>query len=250
MHRAFCAFLFLVCAISTETDAASHERDRSRQCLLVLTEKWTSTSGLLRAFTRPDASEVWKEEGEEIPVMLGKNGLGSGRGLTHLEFEGAPEKKEGDNKAPAGVFHLISAFGYAPAQSASWVKLRYLPLTNKIEGIDDPKSRYYNRLVDRSKVAKVDWASSERMRRDDDLYKWGIVVDHNSAATPGGGSCIFLHIWKTPSTPTTGCTAMSEQNLIRLLRWLDPERDPILIQMPRSDYRSMRASYAWPEVAL
>ena len=39
----------------------------------------------------------------------------------------------------------------------------YLPLTNDTEGIDDPRSRYYNQLVNRSKVARGDWRTFERM---------------------------------------------------------------------------------------
>ena len=150
------------------------------------------------------------------------------------------------NRAPAGIFRLPSAFGYASSRSARWVRLPYLALSKRIEGIDDPRSLYYNKLVDRSKVAKVDWRSSEQMRRDDVLYKWGVVVDHNPAAIPGAGSCIFLHVWKSPSSPTVGCTAMREKDLAELLRWLDPGRHPILVQMPRPVYRSLQANYNLP----
>jgi L,D-peptidoglycan transpeptidase YkuD (ErfK/YbiS/YcfS/YnhG family) len=179
---------------------------------------------------------------------MGKNGLGQGRGLSQLDFKAAPKKKEGDNKAPAGVFRLGPAFGYAPARSARWVKLRYLPLTKQIEGIDDPRSRSYNRLVDRSKVAQVDWRTSEKMLRDDGLYKWGVFVEHNPAAIPGAGSCIFLHIWKNSATPTTGCTAMAEKDLVKLLRWLDPAAHPILVQVPRANYPAFQARFGLPTV--
>jgi D-alanyl-D-alanine dipeptidase len=200
----------------------------------------------MRAFERGEATASWKDQGPEIAVVAGRNGLGNGRGLVRLDFEEAPAKQEGDDRAPAGIFRLSSAFGYAPARSAAWIKLPYLALTKQIEGIDDPNSRYYNKLVDRSQVAKVDWRSSEQMRRADLLYKWGVVVDYNPAAVPGAGSCIFLHIWKSPASPTAGCTAMAESDLVKLLRWLDPARHPILVQMPRAAYRSIRAKYALP----
>jgi hypothetical protein len=77
----------------------------------------------------------------------------------------------------------------------------YLNLTSSIECIDDPGSKHYNRIVDRSVVAP-DWNSSERMRNAGESYRWGIVVDHNAIVAgdtnppqPGGGSCVFLHIW-------------------------------------------------------
>jgi L,D-peptidoglycan transpeptidase YkuD (ErfK/YbiS/YcfS/YnhG family) len=241
------SLLLLACSWPLATGrSATRELDRSRQCIVVLTDNWASTTGVLYAFERIGATANWKERGPGVVVVAGKNGLGQGRGLVRLGFKRAPDKKEGDDRAPAGIFRLSSAFGYAPARSAAWVKLPYLALSRQVEGIDDPNSRYYNKLMDRSKVAKVDWRSSEQMRRDDIRYKWGVVVEHNPAAIPGAGSCIFLHIWKSSSVATAGCTAMPESDLVRLLRWLDPARHPILVQMPRAAYRSIRAKYDLP----
>jgi D-alanyl-D-alanine dipeptidase len=55
-----------------------------------------------------------------------------------------------------------------------------------------------------------------------------------------------LHIWKNSSTPTTGCTAMAERNLVELLRWLDPAAHPILAQMPHTDYQSFQTQLHLP----
>ena len=182
--------------------------------------------------------------GDTVPVVLGKNGLGWGLGLIDAKSRAGPRKIEGDNKAPAGIFRLSPAFGYA--RRASWIMLPYVPLTTESEGVDDPRSHYYNQLVDRSKVPLVDWRTSEQMRRADDLYKWGVFVAHNPAAKPGAGSCIFLHIWKNSSTATTGCTAMAERDLIQLLSWLDPAAQPILVQMPRANYEMLRSKFRLP----
>ena len=216
----------------------------SRQCLVVTASNWDSTTGILRAFERrPEAD--WKAVGRPVPVVLGKKGLGWGIGLLDAMRTG-PRKKEGDNKVPAGIFRLGPAFGYAPANRALWIKLPYVALTKNTEGIDDPRSRYYNQLVDRSQVARVDWRSSEKMLRHDDLYKWGLVVAHNPAARPGAGSCIFLHIWRNSSAATVGCTAMPEPNLVNLLRWLDPVAHPVLIQMPRREFEDIRLKFELP----
>ena len=145
------------------------------------------------------------------------------------------------------IFRLGPAFSYAPRSAARWIKISYVPLTKQTEGIDDPHSRYYNRIVDRSKVAKVDWRSSEQMLRADDLYKWGVVVSHNSPARPGAGSCIFLHIWKDSRSATAGCTAMPERDLVNLLRWLDPAAHPILVQMPQRDYEAAHTQLHLPD---
>lgn len=224
--------------------AAPDPLRRSRQCLVVIASDWNAKTALLRAFERRNPRSLWQSRGNGIPVVLGKNGLASGRGL--IDFNAAPRKVEGDNKAPAGIFGLGPAFGYAPKSGARWIKLDYVPLTPETEGIDDPRSRSYNKLVERSKVAKVDWKSSEQMLRADNLYKWGVVVAHNPAAIPGAGSCIFLHMWKNSRSATAGCTAMPEADLINLLRWLDPEARPILIQMPQAEYEGSRAKLGLP----
>lgn len=241
------SLLLLACSLPLASGrAATRDLDRSRQCIVVLADNWTSTTGMLRAFERDKATAVWKERGPGVAVVLGKKGLAQGQGMIRLDFKGAPKKREGDNRAPAGIFHLPSAFGYAPKTSAGWIKLPYLASSAQTEGIDDPHSRYYNQLVDRSKVARVDWRSSEKMRRDDILYKWGVLVAHNPAAIPGAGSCIFLHIWRNSSAATAGCTAMPERDLVRLLHWLDPARHPILVQMPRAVYPAVQTKYNLP----
>lgn len=246
--RAFFLFLIALIAPAAIAGAATDPVRGSRQCIVVMAANWNSTSAILRAFERTSARDDWKMRGAEIPVVLGKKGLGWGRGLVN-DPGSTPQKIEGDNKAPAGVFRFGLVFGYASAKSAAWVKLRYLPLTKNIEGIDDPRSRYYNRLIDRSKVHRVDWRTSEKMLREDNLYKWGVVVEHNSDAKPGAGSCIFLHIWQNASSSTAGCTAMAEQDLVKLLRWLDPNTRPILVQVPRADYPALQLKFGLPTIA-
>ncbi|MEY2520385.1 MAG: zinc D-Ala-D-Ala dipeptidase [Verrucomicrobiota bacterium] len=227
--------------------AAIDPLHRARQCVVVVTDNWSATTGVLRAFERDGSRDKWKPRGTGLLVVVGKKGLAWGRGLVPMQAGDGPTKIEGDNKAPAGIFRLASAFGYAPQRAARWVKLPYLALSKQIEGVDDPRSHYYNQLVDRSKIARVDWRTSEQMLRNDDLYKWGIVVEHNRTAQPGAGSCIFLHVWKGPASPTAGCTAMPENELVKLLRWLDPAAHPILIQMPRSSYPTFQSKFGLPK---
>ena len=247
MRLRLLAVFLIPIAFATATSAAPGPLRRSRQCLVVTASGWNSKTGQLRAFEKIGTD--WKMRGNLIAVVLGKNGLAWGRGVVDTNNETGPRKVEGDNRVPAGIFRLGPAFGYAPAENARWIKLRYVPLTKETEGIDDPSSRYYNQLVERSKVARVDWHSSEQMRRADVLYKWGIFVAHNPAATPRAGSCIFIHIWRNSSAATAGCTAMPERDLVGLLRWLDPAAHPILVQMPQRDYVTMRPRYSLPAIA-
>jgi D-alanyl-D-alanine dipeptidase len=158
-------------------------------------------------------------------------------------------KREGDHKTPAGLFRLGAAFGYAPQDEARWIKIPYIALTRDSEGVDDPKSKFYNRIVERAKIDKPDWKSSERMFRDDDLYRWGVVIEHNSdPIVPGAGSCIFLHVWRSPNSATVGCIAMAQSELIPLLKWFDPSAKPVLVAVPKNVYSQLHRDWKLPDL--
>jgi zinc D-Ala-D-Ala dipeptidase len=121
-----------------------------------------------------------------------------------------------------------------------------VPLVETTKGVDDPSSAHYNAIVDRARVPRVDWGSSERMRRID-LYRLGVAVDYNvSPRAAGRGSCIFLHVRRGPRSSTAGCTAMAEPALAELVRWLDPARRPALVQLTDAAYARRRAAWGLP----
>lgn len=200
--------------------------DQCRQVLLVLAPDERSVTAQMWLLENNEGE--WEVVREPIDCTLGHQGLAWGTG----EHTAAPPagfriKREGDKCSPAGVFRIPFAFGVAP--TASDLKLPYTPLTPSIIGVDDPKSRYYNQVVDNTKVPR-DWDSNEAMVRHDRLYEWGAFIANNPSCTPGLGSCVFLHIWPGPGKGTAGCTAMSPENLKEVLTWLDPAREPRLVQ--------------------
>ena len=218
---------------------------RSRQLLVVTTRGWDDVPGTLRRFERKGKRGAWARVGKEVPVAVGRAGLGWGAGLVDTSTTAGPQKKEGDGKAPAGVFALGAAFGFAP-ERAAWLRVPYIPLTDSVECVDDAASRHYNLIVDRLAAGDFDWNSSEHMRSVEG-YRWGLVVRHNAAPPVAGrGSCIFLHVWAGPGRGTAGCTAMEESNLTELLRWLDPKNDPLLVQLTEGEYARLRAAWRLP----
>jgi hypothetical protein len=42
---------------------------------------------------------------------------------------------------------------------------------------------------------------------------------------------------------------MPQEDLVRLLRWLDPAARPILVQMPRRDYAVFQSKFGLPVIA-
>ena len=200
------------------------------QLILVLSPKARSIPAHLWLLERVSAEQPWQTAVGPIAVTLGRTGLAWGDG----EHSGDPPgglrmKKEGDGCSPAGVFQMPFAFGYASASDASMVRLPYIPLTSTVFAVDDSQSRFYNQVVDTLRVTK-DWRSAEIMRRDDWLYRWGVYVEHNPRNKAFRGSCISLHIWRGPGEPTAGCTAMAEEDMKQVLTWLDPLKQPRLIQ--------------------
>ncbi|MBO0857267.1 MAG: hypothetical protein J2P21_02205 [Chloracidobacterium sp.] len=194
----------------------------------------------MRLYDRDSVNDRWKAVGEKIPVVVGRNGMAWGEGMHGGAIGEGPVKREGDGRAPAGIFGLSLTFGYAPPEQAGDLKLPYVQAVATLECVDDPQSAHYNRIIDRASVEKPDWKSSERMRRDDDQYRWGAVVDHNSNGAPGRGSCVFMHIWESPGKGTAGCTAMDQASMERALRWLDAKKRPLLVQLPEAEFERLR----------
>jgi D-alanyl-D-alanine dipeptidase len=220
----------------------------STQILVVTTQDWNGVEGTLQMYERAQARKRWKAAGGPISVVVGKNGLGWSAGVaSDAGWRGAdePVKKEGDGKSPAGIFRLSTAFGYAAQEPPGW-KMPYLSITPSVECVDDARSKFYNRVVDRAAIAP-DWSSSEQMQRADGQYRWGLVTDYNAEpVTAGAGSCIFLHIWLGPGVGTTGCTAMAQEQLEGVLARLDPARRPLLVQLPRAQYKKLKRRWKLP----
>jgi len=223
----------------------------SCQVLLVIAPAWERCAAQLQRFERMSPDDDWRRIGSAIAVSLGRSGLAWGRGL-HPQVGGEwPEKREGDGRAPAGIFAVTALFGYAPANSpfARAAKLPYLSATRDLKCIDDPASAHYNRVVDQSCLGAGDWASCEDMLRHDERYAVGAVVGHNcEPPVPGAGSCIFLHVWESEGAPTAGCTAMALADMTALGGWLDGAARPVLVQLPRDEYDGRREAWALPGI--
>lgn len=229
----------------------------ARQMLLVTTPDWNTVAGTLRVYER-DTGGTWvparlrsavgaAAATAPTTIVVGKNGTAWDPGM--VAPVAGPIKAEGDGRSPAGVFALGTAFGFAPAAEARWLKLPYTEVTPTLECVDDPASADYNRLVDRAAVTP-DWTSSEKMHEISPQYHWGVVVEYNTRpVVPKRGSCIFLHIGGDGGRGTAGCTAMAEPALLAIMRWLDPKAAPVLVQMPVDAYAAVRAAWRLPELS-
>ncbi len=215
----------------------------SQQMVVVVSPNEQSITGTLYRYER-GMDQSWHLVGEPYPITLGRTGLAWGQGVHYGPLAQGYQKKEGDGKSPAGIFRFGTAFGYAEAAPAG-LRLPYVHVSEAIQCIEDPNSAYYNQIVD-NRVVESDWQAADFMRRQDDLYKWGIFVAHNTPAVAGGGSCIFFHLWGGPDRHTAGCTGMTEERMLELMLWLDPAKLPLLVQLTQAEYARWQPLYQLP----
>ncbi|MEA1920524.1 MAG: hypothetical protein U9N52_11835 [Campylobacterota bacterium] len=205
----------------------------NEQIILVISDDFNATTAKLYSFEK-NASE-YEPVFPPIDVNLGRSGLGWGEGLIPIAHsQNEPLKREGDGRAPSGVFSLYNAFGYANTRST---KLNYIPVSRDLICVDDVTDSHYNQVLHVKNRSAL--KSFEKMLRDDDLYELGVMVQHNKENTPSYGSCIFLHVQKGINKPTAGCTTMSKEELTQLISWLDQKKNPLLIQVPKAYYHDI-----------
>jgi L,D-peptidoglycan transpeptidase YkuD (ErfK/YbiS/YcfS/YnhG family) len=131
------------------------------------------------------------------------------------------EKREGDGRTPSGAYGFDFMFGVNPNPG---VKFPFRSITGtNIVWDDDPGSANYNRWID----TNTESAGPTPEPMYVSAYGYGAVIAYNTARTPGLGSAIFLHLSSGGST--AGCVALPSDQLLALLRWLDPTRQPTII---------------------
>ncbi|WP_231584147.1 L,D-transpeptidase family protein [Domibacillus indicus] len=196
------------------TAALLHVKD-SRQ-VIIAEGSTKSTKAVMRLYEKSGNS--WKLK-STYPAVTGKSGLSF-------------HKKEGDGATPTGRYALGRMFGYA--QKPSGVKTDYT-ITNRFHyWVDDPSSVDYNKWIYYRGNPSLRWKSFERLNHE--LYKHAIVIRYNeNPIVKKAGSAIFIHRWRKSTTPTAGCLALNESNLISLMKWIDPAKSPkIIIGTPSS----------------
>ena len=145
---------------------------------------------------------VW-EEILSTPGYVGKNGLG--------------KKKAGDKKTPVGTFNLTTPFGIKADPGS---KLPYLKVTKYHYWCGSSKSPWYNQLCDSRVNGRSATSSDEKLINYKGVYNYCLFIDYNVEATPGKGSCIFLHCTGSRKY-TGGCVAIPEKHMKKAIQWVE-----------------------------
>jgi L,D-peptidoglycan transpeptidase YkuD (ErfK/YbiS/YcfS/YnhG family) len=137
-------------------------------------------------------------------------------------------RKEGDLTSPTGKYGIPFLFGNAdnpgvklPYRSVQvgdyWVSNKIISEYNVWMHYDgsNPKERLYD--------YEELWTKP--------LYKYAAVIDFNYGQNKimGKGSGIFLHIAPYGGGGTLGCIGISETQLVKVIKWLDPAKKPVII---------------------
>jgi L,D-peptidoglycan transpeptidase YkuD (ErfK/YbiS/YcfS/YnhG family) len=242
-HRAILIFSATIC-----TSHAQTVPDDCRQLVVGISNGWDDSHTTLTFYQRK-AGGAWKADGPSWPARLGRDGLAWGRGLHTVPRDpGAGTKREGDMRAPAGMFEIGGVWGYEPSVKRH-PKMPYRQITTRDLWIEDPKSPHYNRHVQLPHEPRAEWEKKGQMRQNDHAHSLKVFIAHNAEPNivAGAGSSIFFHIWRADGgRASAGCTTMSEEKLRAMVARLDPTKRPVFVLLPKLEYAQLRESWRLP----
>jgi len=182
----------------------------SKQVIVVESTSTKSKTAKLSVYEK--SGDTWSKTLTSNAV-LGKNGSTS-------------SKREGDGKTPIGLFPLRTAFG--TSSKPANVTYPYKKTTSNDYWVDDRSSSDYNKWVTYKGNPSSKWKSYEKLAIP--LYKYAVAIGYNDdPIVKGKGSAIFLHVWRSSSSPTLGCVAIPESNLVKVLKELNSDKNPHIL---------------------
>lgn len=219
--------------------------DNTTQCVVGTAKDWNSSYVTLALYQKTGGK--WQQVGASWSGRLGKSGLVWGSGMSTAP-KGAVTKREGDNRAPAGVFSIGGAWGYEASIRKNPAQF-YRQVTPRDLWVEDSSSPSYNRNVVIDHNPATDWEKKQQMKQNDPAHKLKLFIAHNAPpkAIPNAGSAIFFHIWRDGgSRPSAGCTTMPEERLRWLIAHIDPSRHPVYVLLPQAEYQTRKAEWGLP----
>ena len=188
----------------------------AQQVVIVTSSSWSTDVATLQTFEK-DAG-VWRAVFPAMAANIGRDGFSA-------------DKHEGDLRTPAGKYGFGTMFGQ---QASPGVKFPYRVADAKSVWVDDPSSPYYNTW--REDVALSEGEDLANKKSYGTAYAYAVDIAYNTnPVVPGKGSAIFLHV--STGGGTAGCVSIAQPNLLKVLRWLDPARSPVIVMAPTSAIR-------------
>jgi L,D-peptidoglycan transpeptidase YkuD (ErfK/YbiS/YcfS/YnhG family) len=183
------------------------------QVITVTAASGSSTTATLQAWSR--VSGGWHTVGPSVSAYLGSAGIG--------------QASEGSTKTPAGSYTLTQAFGH---DSNPGTSLPYRQTTSSDWWISQSGPLYNTHQQCSSGCSFSRGDPNEHLYYETPYYNYAVVIDYNTRNSPGGvkagaGSAFFLHV--AVGAPTAGCVSIPQDQLVRLMRWLNPSQRPRIL---------------------
>ncbi len=196
----------------------------ARRLVLVTADTMETYTATAQLFERAAAADAWRSLGPAEPALLGRTGMAWGHGFHHLRKDGEPAKVEGDKRTPAGIYRIGQSFGFNASEQPGYIKI-----TEDTICVDDPRSPAYNTITSRTAVgARV----HREIMHTNPRYRKGLVVNYPTDAAAKAGSCIFIHVHRSPTSPTLGCVALPEARVAALQEFAGP--GAVLAVLPKA----------------
>lgn len=181
------------------------------QVLLVKSPSMSSSSAQVSCYEKTDGE--WKCVKSDMYSIIGGNGMHYGS-----------SRRQNTNTTPAGIYNIMYMFGWGGNPG---VKYQFkVPDDNSYWNLNDG-SPTYNRWVEGNPGGDNEHLKTEP------LYKYAMVLDYNYEQQKGKGGAIFIHL--NPPHYTGGCIGLGESNLVSVMRWLDPGKNPKVLTCSESD---------------
>jgi L,D-peptidoglycan transpeptidase YkuD (ErfK/YbiS/YcfS/YnhG family) len=185
------------------------------QVITVVASSTSATTARLREWTK--APGGWQPVSGNITADLGSAGL-----TTHPS-ETLPA-------TPIGSFTLTHAFG---RDANPGTTLPYLQTTPDDWWISQPGPQYntHQRCASECSFNTSNSMSNpnEHLYYEIPYYDYALVIDYNTGPhiEQGAGSAFFLHV--STGAPTQGCISIPADDLVPLMRWLNPADNPRIV---------------------
>jgi L,D-peptidoglycan transpeptidase YkuD (ErfK/YbiS/YcfS/YnhG family) len=216
------AVVSLLLAPEAEANYCPRVLHRATRLVIVLVPDMSSPKGTMRTFERKSPAARWEGRSEPEPAVVGTDGIAWGHPFQSFAKDGEPLKREGDKRAPAGIYRFGPSFGFAKAANADHLRLE----PGRHYCVDDARSPHYGRIVERRVAGEK--SSGEDMAAFP-LYKRGLVIDYPPRRRTQAGACIFLHVWGGEGVGTAGCVALPEPRVAHLQGWAKGRHTVIVI---------------------
>lgn len=147
---------------------------------------------------------------------------------------GIGNAKEGSSITPSGTFKIGFAYGVSNKEDIE-TNLNYIKLSENSVWVDDENSPFYNVLTDLNSIGNAHYEPTYQQFTTDGKYSTNIYFENNGdgltpgKAESGKGSVITLCGCRWELKPTAGCIDISSADMTELLKYLDSEKNPVII---------------------